>query len=125
MRSVLAGTVPFSQALSRSIDQKSRFFIQSASIATTTVYKRLSHQAKEVCKSILVRWQFGSEETTKAVAIKMLTFLLEKHANFGRNSSMCDRIDPKLHPNCRCAPKKKINTLIAAVLCVRALPRHP
>ena len=36
----LAGTVPFFQALSRSIDRKSRFFIQSASIARTTVFLR-------------------------------------------------------------------------------------
>ena len=39
IRPVLAGTVPVFQALSRSAERKSRFFMQSASVAETTVFK--------------------------------------------------------------------------------------
>ena len=73
IRHVLAGTVPFFQALPRSIDRNSRFFIQLDSIARTTVFKRLP-----VSKGIVTMnsspMTISAKSDTKGAAKQVMTF---------------------------------------------------
>ena len=74
IRPVLAGTVPFFQALSRSIDRKSQFFIQSASIAKTSAGIQLYiFQLGGFAK----RYQYLPTKTEQPCAVAQFLFVVQ------------------------------------------------